>query len=78
MELNTYALPGNSPYRKPIRAKQTRQVPSLHPKDSYMLRINYIILYVHHNISHHIHREIVLICALLYADTAISKVLIIN
>ena len=76
MELNTYALPGNSPYRKPIRAKQTRQVPSLHPKDSYMLRINYIILYVHHNISHHIHREIVLICALLYADTAISKVLI--
>ena len=39
---------------------------------------NYIILYVHHNISHHIHREIVLICALLYADTAISKVLIIN
>ena len=23
-----------------------------------MLRINYIILYVHHNISHHIHREI--------------------
>ena len=61
---------------KPIRAKHTRQVPSLHPKDSYMLRI----IYIYHMfiITYHIiyMREIVLICALLYADTAISKVLI--